>query len=133
MDYLILTDTEGGTATLKTNSPASHYGIPILRIDASDVVGDFGPADLIATEPKPLSAAVIVAAWGGSPERTPEEREAARKYLCQWPNGPQLLPMRDPRITGAAGGRARAAKLTPEQRSESAKKAVAAREAKRNG
>ena len=40
-DILISEDKNGGTAILTTNSPVSHYGIPVLRITAEDVAGDF--------------------------------------------------------------------------------------------
>ena len=51
------------------------------------------------------------------PELTPEERHAAAVALG--------------RLGGKKGGKARAAKLTPEQRRESARKAAAARWAKK--
>ena len=61
MDYLILKDTDGGTCALTTYSPQSHYGIPVLRIEAEDVLGDYdyGPADVIPGSH--LTAADIVA------------------------------------------------------------------------
>ncbi len=92
-DILITTDPDGGTAVLTTNSPCSHYGCPVLRIEAEDVDGDFGPADLIdfsGIGQGMAPAANIVAGWAMAPARTDEEREAARRFLCQWPEGPQL-------------------------------------------
>lgn len=89
-DILILRDKNGGTAILTTASPASHYGIPVLQIDADDVSGDFGPGDLLGELPNIFPAANIVAAWGRAPERTNEEREIAARYLRQWPEGPQV-------------------------------------------
>jgi hypothetical protein len=94
-DILVCKDSKGGTAILTTASPASHYGIPVLRIDAEDVSGDFGPSDLLGNLDEPskmFHAAGMVAGWAGQPGRTPEEIEAARKYLAQWPEGPQLPP-----------------------------------------
>jgi len=93
MDILILKDEKGWTARLTTESPASHYGIPILQITADDVDGDFGPSDIIGTVDKPdelLTAAQIVYAWGTQRDRREEEREAARSFLRQWPEGPQI-------------------------------------------
>jgi hypothetical protein len=93
MNYLITTDPEGGSARLTNETCASRYGIPVLTIDAADVEGDFGPADLIGDLDRPETltyAAEVVAAWASQPERTPEERDAARRYLGQWPEGPQL-------------------------------------------
>ncbi len=92
-DITIITDPDGGTAVLTCNSPNSHYGAPVLQIDAEDIDGEFGPADLIdfsGIGQGLLPAANIVAAWASDPERTDEEREAARRFLCQWPDGPQL-------------------------------------------
>lgn len=92
-DILITTDPDGGTAVLTTNSPASHYGCPVLRIEAEDVDGDFGPADLIdfgAVGQGIIPAATIVHAWATAPQRSDEERQAARRFLRQWPDGPQL-------------------------------------------
>ena len=92
-DILITKDKKGGTAILTTGSPLSHYGVPVLRIEAEDVDGDFGPADLIGDLDQPeriITAASIVAGWAKTGERTREETEAARLFLCQWPEGPQL-------------------------------------------
>jgi hypothetical protein len=62
-DILIATDEDGGTAVLTTNSSQSHYGCPVLRIDARDVDSDFGPADLIGNlERGPLMTAASVVA-----------------------------------------------------------------------
>jgi len=89
-DIIITKDEKGGFAILTTDSPMSHYGVPVLRIEAEDVDGDFGPADLIGEVPNLVSAASIVAGWARSGERTREEIEAARLFLSQWPDGPQL-------------------------------------------
>jgi hypothetical protein len=92
-EYLMFRDDKGGTAVLTNETAASRYGIPVLVIDAEDCQGDFGPADLIGDLDRPetlMHAAEVVAAWGLSPERRPEERDAARRYLMQWPAGPQI-------------------------------------------
>jgi len=88
MNYLILTDDDGGTTRLTTEHAASSYKIPVLVIEAEDVAGVFGPADLIGDSG--ISGADVVAAWGRAPERTDHERDAARRYLQQWPDGPQI-------------------------------------------
>ena len=95
IDILILEDTNGGTATLTTQSPQSHYGCPVLRIEDDDdrIDGDFGPADLIdfrSLGSGLVSAAEIVYGWAHRPGRTLEEIAAARLFLCQWPEGPQI-------------------------------------------
>lgn len=86
-DILISIDPNGGTATLTTASPMSHYGIPVLRIEADDVEGDFGPADIIDGD---MTAAGVILGWANRPGRTEDELRAARLYLGQWPEGPQL-------------------------------------------
>lgn len=84
MNILIMTDSKGGTAHLTTDSPMCKYGIPILRIEADDIDGDFGPADLIGTPPKLFPAADIVMSWLLEPKRTEEEILAGKKFLSQW-------------------------------------------------
>jgi hypothetical protein len=93
MNYLILTDDKGGTATLTDETAACRYGVAVLLIHAEDCQGEFGPADLIGDLDPPetlMHAAEPVLAWALKPERTAEEREAARLFLGQWPGGPQL-------------------------------------------
>ena len=70
-----------------------------------------GPEDVNET-----AFRVILAATGEEPEEAPDERNPAAVALG--------------RLGGLKGGKARADKLTPEQRSEIAKKAAAARWAK---
>jgi len=92
-DILITKDEKGGTAILTTESSLSHYGIPVLRIEAEDVDGDFGPADLIGDLDHPeriMTAASIIAGWAKTGKRTKEEIETAGLFLSQWPEGPQL-------------------------------------------
>ena len=90
MRYLITKDADGGEAWLTNESCSSRYGIPVLEITADDVDGTFGPADLIGEPPKLMLGAQIVAGWASQPDRTADEIEAARRFLRQWPDGPQL-------------------------------------------
>jgi hypothetical protein len=95
MNYLVTRDKDGGTAVLTTDAPGSRYGIPVLRIEADDVKGDFGPADLIDARPMGdgfIAAARVVAGWAADAARTPAEREAARRFCGQWQEGPQVTP-----------------------------------------
>jgi hypothetical protein len=39
-----------------------------------------------------MHAADVLLAWAVKPERIPEEREAARRFLAQWGEGPQIEP-----------------------------------------
>ncbi len=89
MHIIISTDERGGTAALTTESPAAHYGIPVLQIQADDVNGDFGPSDIINAG-KLITAADVVAGWASSGDRTEDDIAAARKFLGQWPEGPQI-------------------------------------------
>ena len=79
MNFHILTDEEGGTAHLITDSPASKCGIPILRIVAADVNGDFTAENVILNPENPTDmslvtpAADVVAWWMLATCRTAEE------------------------------------------------------------
>ena len=92
-DIIISSDGKGGTAILTVYSPRSHYGVPVLRISGAWGVedGDYGPADLLGTfKDRQLFSADMVYMWGKNQMITDEAREAARKFLSQWPEGPQL-------------------------------------------
>ena len=86
MDYILLTDKDGGTAVLTTNSPLSSYGCPVLQINGND----FAPADLIGEPPNLTTAAQVVAGWASQQERTPDEIRAAIKFLSQWIGSPKI-------------------------------------------
>jgi hypothetical protein len=76
-------------AHLTSEHAASSYGLPVLVVNREA----FGPADVVLDPEDPDNvtlAAEVVHAWASQPERTPEERDAARRYLGQWPEGPQL-------------------------------------------
>ena len=90
-DIVILIDEHGGTARLTTDSNQSPSGIPLLRIEAGDISGDFGPADEVERESgERFTMAEVVAGWARQEERTLEEVEAASLFLKQWPEGPQV-------------------------------------------
>ncbi len=93
MHILILTDEGGRTAHLTTLSPASRNGMPVLQFSAHDIDSAFGPTDMIPDPEKPsgiVAAAKIVVNWAVKPGRTEEEIKAARLFLLQWPEGPQI-------------------------------------------
>jgi len=97
MHIPIYTGPRGATAALTTDSPASHYGAPVLRIegDGADNWPDMGPADQMPTG---MYAADFVCRWaaGGDPGAgdfvvgTEEGRKAAAAFCRQWPSGPQV-------------------------------------------
>lgn len=82
MNIFVLLGTEGGTATLTTDAPASHYGLPVLRVVSRDLNGDFGPGDLLVPG---VTAAQLVRGWARQPGRSDEEIEAARRFLSCMP------------------------------------------------
>ena len=91
MKYVVLNDPKGGMAYLTAESQGSSHGVPVLEIRAGDVDGTFGPEDLIYDESGPvMRAASLVELWASSPERSDDEIEAARRFLRQWPDGPQV-------------------------------------------
>lgn len=55
MDYEIPQRGKGPRVRLTTESPASHYGVPALRID-DDSPTDYGPADVVLTPDFPAGA-----------------------------------------------------------------------------
>ena len=77
---------------LTTRSSHSHNGLPVLRIEGDDFPTDYGPADDVSLLAGlvVLKAGELVAAWANTKGRTPKELEAARKFLSQWPDGPQI-------------------------------------------
>jgi len=87
-DILIRKDEKGGTIILTTNSPASTQGIPILKVDTEDTEGEFGPSDIIGEDL--LTAAELIVEWAKKGKRNKEEIEAAKLFLSQWPEGPQI-------------------------------------------
>lgn len=101
MQYLIYTGPGKVTATLTTDAPGSHYGIPVLRIEGKGVEDwpDLGPADHL---PSGLTAAQILVLWatrqkpdaGAFTEPSAEGVADARRFCAQWPAGPQIQKMR---------------------------------------
>lgn len=99
MNAKIYTGPLGVQAILTTDSPASHYGVPVLRVEGKGVEDwpDFGPSDTLGSG---FSAAALVAACatgvlpygvgGAIHPMSPATREAARAFCRQWPNGPQI-------------------------------------------
>lgn len=80
-------------ASLTTEHPASHYGIPVLV--NRDGRG-FGPSQ--KTYPDKFDsifgdkrAAHMVYSFALSHNLTNEERQFVKSYLGQWPEGPQLV------------------------------------------
>jgi hypothetical protein len=94
MDHLIYQDSELGSARLIGKPPAGSREVPVLHVERDGLCGDFGPADILADpwsgSPSAQRVAEIVYIWTICPERTETEREAARLFLWQWPDGPQL-------------------------------------------
>ena len=95
MEYHIINDQAGGAlVTLTTYSPASHYGIPVVRFEKLSDYPDCGPADLWPDSMGLLdgmTCAEEIFSWGRKECRTAAEVTAAKLFLSQWPEGPQLV------------------------------------------
>ena len=82
-----------GSYDLTTDHPASHYGIPAIVADDGQAVG---PADIVTGANALLlggpmmTAAEMVIHDIQHHDWTPDEIKAARAWLHQWPDGPQL-------------------------------------------
>jgi len=87
MNKIIYTGPTGVKAALTTDSPSSHYGIPVLRIEGEgwENLPDYGPADIL---PSGLSGAALVVQVAGDFDA--KTREAAQNFCAQWPEGPQM-------------------------------------------
>jgi hypothetical protein len=100
MEYTIHRYGDGETLTLTTDSVAAHYDIPALRYSGCPCP-DMGPADRLCLHVEPQgavdlfgghTAAEMVDKWASleRPRLGPDGWEAARLFLAQWPDGPQL-------------------------------------------
>ena len=124
MKVVLCKDDKAGEVALTTDSPASRYGIPVLRVKKGLDVADYGPGDYLLFDREALQRAIqrntedvpfretvifvrkvvpkmpgpfpgfiagheLIEAWVSEPERTPEEVEAAKLFLSQWPDGPR--------------------------------------------
>ena len=96
MKIILWPDNEDWEIFLTTESPQSSHGLPVLRQISKrnpDPSKDwtFGPADRWSpAENDEQTAADIVMTWAREKSRTQLELEAARSFLRQWPEGPQL-------------------------------------------
>lgn len=72
----------------------SASGAPVLRMEGVPNVsdGDYGPADTVLVGATPTPAASFVYSWALDKFRTDHGIAAARTYLRQWPEGPQVEP-----------------------------------------
>lgn len=98
-------DWNDGSLLFTTDSPASHYGIPVVRHEGCSLcTHDFGPGDEV---PECLENVESQKAFGTTPnmaafvaERIWEKirhgdgselREVAEKWFAQMPSGPQIV------------------------------------------
>jgi hypothetical protein len=81
-------------ATLTTRSLASHAGVPVLRVKDptyKDSI-DLGPADFVPCredDPPETAAELLVHIHAHRPLKG-KALDGARRFLSQWPDGPQL-------------------------------------------
>ena len=83
------------TVSLTDESPASNYGFMVLRIEDEFGTLDCGPADYclsaIQVWPQTLgTAAELLVAIDANQPLSNGNRVMARRFLRQWPDGPQL-------------------------------------------
>lgn len=91
IDFVVFTDREGRLSRLTNQTSRSQNGLPLLAVDAMGVTGVFGPGDSLGVPPAGMMrAAEIVADWARQTGRSAPEREAAKLFLGQWPEGPQV-------------------------------------------
>jgi len=78
---------------LTTDSPASRYGTPALRIEGkgTEDLPDYGPGDLIPVAGQHVHAGDLVALCAMAKGRTPEEQKVAAAFCQQWPDGMQVI------------------------------------------
>jgi hypothetical protein len=89
----LLWQHEGITITLTTESPGTHYGIPVLRVEGHPAgAAALGPADLapFVEGETPGTAAQLLMSVHKARPLTGEALEGARQFLGQWQEGPQL-------------------------------------------
>ena len=87
MNLLIYSPRDGENLSLTTESASSSYGIPVMRIESPELTGDFGPADLLG--PNLTAAKALVGLHHNIPLEG-DALEAAKQFLSQWPDGPQI-------------------------------------------
>jgi hypothetical protein len=92
--HLNLWDQGHVAATLTTQSFASHSGIPVLRVKDptyKDSI-DLGPADFVPgrEDDPPETAAELLVHINAHRPLEGKILEGARRFLSQWPDGPQL-------------------------------------------
>jgi hypothetical protein len=96
MKIILWPDNEDWEIFLTTDSPQSRHGLAVLRQISKKNPHPgpdwtFGPKDRwLRVKGEEQTAADIVMTWAREKERTQLELEAARDFLRQWPEGPQL-------------------------------------------
>lgn len=83
MNITISQDESGVTCSLTTDSPSSHYGVPVVRFHRLDYP-DCGPGDPwppLEGMLEPMLVGEYMAGWLQEPGRTGDEISAARLFL----------------------------------------------------
>lgn len=80
----------GMRLVLSNQHSASRYGVPVLESERRC----YGPSDYLNLGPLPQhgarTAASVIYEWASTPGRTEPQLAAARMFLRQWPDGPQI-------------------------------------------
>ena len=91
--------TDAGRLVLTTDSPASSYGIPVLRHEGCGCP-DLGPSDPtpLCMYPErlvqlfgPRDTAAELVAYLARLRGDEETKAAAQAFCAQWPEGPQVM------------------------------------------
>lgn len=75
-------------AEMTTDSPLSHYGIPVLRITDCPNAGDYGPAETVGA-PLVGEPGISAAAFAIQQIAFGLDEADVRAFCAQWPDGPQ--------------------------------------------
>jgi hypothetical protein len=87
VDFLVHIDQYLGECRLTSGQlPGGASGDPVLLVDGDPL----RPGDVIESGGRMIVAALLVHEWASREGRTEQEINAARRYLSQWPAGPQI-------------------------------------------
>jgi hypothetical protein len=103
VDIKIFDYSDGSSLVFTTDSPVSHYGIPVVRHEGCNCNQDYGPGDAVPEcleSPKfrtffgavsPNMGSFITRLIWDKISNDEALRTAAAKWLAQNPSGPQII------------------------------------------
>lgn len=84
MKVLVGEDAQGGCGYL--SDEADGGALLFVAVHTEEHDGFYGPTDHLGR----YTLAELVHGWASRRYRSNDEREVARRFLAQWPEGPQL-------------------------------------------